>query len=78
MDWLWIPDYPELFGNDSLYYGLFEDDKSKREKTRNGKENWWWLRSATYIHNFGRVFGDGTSSGYTASSRGGVVIGFCL
>ena len=79
-DEVWIPDYNEMFGEDALYYELFQDSRKKRVKTRNGTSSWWWLRSA-YSYNSYDVYVV-RANGYTYNNRanysGGVALGFCL
>ena len=78
-DLVWIPNYDELFGEDSLYYGLFQDKDENRRKQRDGSAASWWLRSADYYHGFSCVSNGGGGIGnYGASGSYGVAVGFCL
>lgn len=79
-DRLWIPDYSEIFGNDSLYHGLFDNQASNRVKTLRGAAAWWWLRSASYNISsyFYYVHTDGSSNCTYSHYEGGVPLGFCL
>lgn len=79
-DRLWIPDYKEVFGKGSLYYGLFEDQDDKREKKHFVYllPWFWWLRSATNNHNASGVRSSGSKGSYDVYHYGMVVLGFCL
>ena len=78
-DRIWIPSYDEVFGNQSLYYGLFRDQDYRRVKTRDGSAAWWWLRSAYNGNRASSVYTGGGYNSYTVyNSSGGVVVGFCL
>lgn len=79
-DVLWIPDYFEVFGSGSLYYGLFQDRASSRVKTHNGSDETWWLRS---VENNGGAYivhrdGDYHINGINVFNAIGVALGFCL
>ncbi|MGX8705349.1 MAG: DUF6273 domain-containing protein [bacterium] len=78
-DSVWIPSYDEVFGDQSLYYGLFRNQSDRRVKTRNGSAAWWWLRSAGNDVSANLVGNDGSISGHGVNNTsGGVVLGFCL
>ena len=77
-DRLWIPSGPEVFGDDSLYYDLFQDEYANRVKTRNGSAAWWWLRSAYINGGAYYVTTSGSSNAYGVYFSGGVALGFCL
>ena len=76
---VWIPSRDEVFGDQSLYYGLFRNQDDRRVKTRDGSAAWWWLRSAASIISAYYVGADGSNSDYSVDyTSGGVVLGFCL
>ncbi len=78
-DSLWIPDYNEVFGKNSLYFSLFSNEPANRIKERNGTAARWWLRSIYDIKNVCTVNSYG-NTGYSGPSAvsGGVLLGFCL
>lgn len=85
IDNVWIPSYRELLGSStyedsgatySSYYSQFPSYK----KYHNGKESYWWMRSARRddLRGFNQISNMGyISSVYTKSSSIGVVPGFC-
>ena len=79
-DRIWIPSREEIFGGQSLYYGMFHDQSQKRAKTQGGSAAWWWLRSANGYDIAYSVYYDGSGNGsYVVNfTSGGVVLGFCL
>jgi hypothetical protein len=77
-DEIWIPAFDEVFGEEALYYELFQNSAEKRVKKRNDSAAWWWLRSATNFDYFYAVGNSGSGSGYGAGYAGGVALGFCL
>ena len=78
-DCIWIPSREEIFGEQSLYYGMFHDQSQKRAKTRGGSAAWWWLRSADYYGSASGVdVGGSDYYDYVYHTSGGVVLGFCL
>ena len=77
-DQLWIPDIDEIFGENSTYYDLFQDDFIKRIKQSNGSAAWWWLRSATNYAFAHTVNYRGSNINDTVNNSGGVALGFCL
>ena len=78
-DYIWIPSYDEIFGEQSLYDGLFQNQDKKRVKTRGPSAAWWWLRSAGNSYYAGSVYSDGSYGyNYVDITSGGVVVGFCL
>ena len=70
--------YIEVFGKDSLYYGLFEDQADRRVKTHHGLAAWWWLRSGGGGYDANTVGASGISNYYHVDNSGGVAVGFCL
>lgn len=78
-DALWIPDDHELFGADSLYFGLFGNNYESRIRYWTTGDNVrWWMRSAYNDDHF-RFVGSTGSHGYNhVSNEAWVVIGFCL
>lgn len=78
-DALWIPDDHELFGADSLYFGLFGNNYESRVRYWSTGDNVrWWLRSAYNDDHF-RFVGSTGSRGYNhVSNEAFVVLGFCL
>ncbi|MGX8705465.1 MAG: DUF6273 domain-containing protein [bacterium] len=78
-DSVWIPSRDEVFGDQSLYYGLFRDQDYRRVKTRDGSAAWWWLRSAGNASAAYSVYPGGSSSSYyVGNTSGGLALGFCL
>jgi len=79
-DMVWIPDYAELFGENSLYYSLFQNKHENRVKQWNGSAAWWWLRSAysNDYYSIYTVYSSGRSNFNGAYTSGGVALGFCL
>ena len=78
-DRIWIPSSDEVFGERSLYYGLFQNQSAERVRTLGGSAAWWWLRSAFSGNYASDVNSDGSSYGHTVhNTSGGVVVGFCL
>ena len=78
-DRIWIPSYKEVFGSDSLYVTLFQNDKDKRRKAdSSGSTADWWLRSANGNYGFGAAGSNGFYHFEGAYSSGGVVFGFCI
>ena len=77
-DRIWIPDSSEIFGEDALYYDLFQDSDANRIKTRNGSAAWWWLRSANSDYGASIVLGDGRNNNNYVGYGGGVAVAFCL
>lgn len=78
VDRLWIPSFLEIFGDDSMYYGLFQNEDSNRVKMLGGSAEWWWLRSANYYDFFFFVTCYGNDYSISSHYSGGVVLGFCL
>ena len=76
-DSLWIPSYPEVFGNESLYYDLFQNSMANRVRTQAGHAGTWWLRS-DYRGGAYTVSMMGASSNDSVRNENGVVLGFCL
>jgi hypothetical protein len=77
-DEIWIPAFDEVFGEEALYYELFQNSAEKRVKKRNDSAAWWWLRSAYNYTYFYGVDINGNYTGYSADTAGGVALGFCL
>ena len=77
-DGVWIPDISELFYRQCLYYELYNDSRENRTKTLNGSATWWWARSATIDNKFQIVHDEGSRYFISATSSGGVALGFCL
>ncbi len=84
-DKLWIPSRREMFGpglftelTGPVYSEAFDDDESRVMLDKDGDPSWWWLRSANYSNLFTIVTSDGSNYNYSATSEGGVAVGFCI
>ena len=79
-DSVWIPSCEEVFGNQSLYCGLFRNQDKRRVKRQNGSAAWWWLRSASYFSLGASIVASGGYHYYydVDHTSVGVVLGFCL
>lgn len=77
---VWIPDYGEVVGSSSLYYGLFEnkDDNRIKYHISSSSGKYWWLRSAYGAVTFRIVYGNGYPyNSNDVNSNNGVALGFC-
>lgn len=78
VDQIWIPDYTELFGKNSLYSGLFPSEGKHLMKQIEGEETWWWLRSGNLYGDHYYVDTNGNYYSGNPGTEGGVLLGFCL
>lgn len=78
-DKLWIPSYTEVGfgGNEGSAYGIFTNNNSRIRQYDNSNQR-WWLRSVNSLGNFKAVDRDGTSYNNYATTKYGVVPGFCI
>ena len=85
-DKIWIPSVTEVFKEDYVqnskctYYSDAFPDDSSRIRCRPGTSSplYWWLRSDDYWVEVLGVSDEGDLSGNFCTTKGGVVIGFCI
>ena len=79
-DNLWIPSLEEVFGEDSLYYELFQNSTARLSKvlSQSSSSSWWWLRSVYNATGFYYVGSNGRGNSFYANYSGGIALGFCL
>ena len=85
-DKIWIPSQFEVFPEEpyddshGIYYKASFPDNSSRIRCRpdTSTASWWWLRTDDYWISVMGVGADGDYWGDYCTSKGGVVIGFCI
>lgn len=74
---VWIPSEDELCGNNSLYYGLYENKKESRIKKIDNSTCSWWLRSVHGITSYDNITSTGGSDYNNPTTQLGVCLCFC-
>lgn len=78
-DAVWIPSQDEMYGESSLYFGMFQDTSSLRIKMKSGDTTgaYWYLRDSANSNSFQCVAVSGSIITAYAYTKYGVALGFC-